>query len=125
MTPNERIAQAARSKRWAIKNADKKRAQARTWYLKNRKLTIDRARRWAEQHPDAYTERMRRWNELNRPGVTAQMRAIAASLVTLFGLLPDNDWRSHLALEIVNSDSGHALGWASTELEDLLVEFTA
>jgi hypothetical protein len=55
---------------------------------------------------------------------TPWMKAIAESLVALFPLLPDNDWREQFASNILNSNSGQTLCWVSPNLEDLIVEYT-
>ena len=124
MTKSERIGQARRSKRWALKNVEKKKMLAREWYVKNRGLTIARARLWAEQNPESYRERLKRWNEINTPGVTARKRAISESLTALFEILPHDGWRRQLAHEILNSSSGQTLCWVDSRLEDHVATHT-
>jgi hypothetical protein len=55
---------------------------------------------------------------------TATTKAIARSLVTLFGLLPDDGWRRQLAQEIRESNSCQTLTWASGDLEAFVVEYS-
>jgi len=55
---------------------------------------------------------------------TAHTKAIAASLVALFGLLPNDGWRQQLAQEIRESNSCQTLTWASGDLESFVVEYS-
>jgi hypothetical protein len=108
-------------------------ACCRTWRSKNREKQAELRRAWAVANPEKIREYSRvfyasaagrDYYRNYKHQSSALARAIAESLITLFEILPHDGWRRQLAAEIVNSDSGQTLGWASARLEDHLVAHT-